>query len=105
MLEGKGEISIRNSVLEDATIINNNQEKKKLPISYSELKGYNTIENIKTIDCSVLNRANILGTKQNPMVVTDQFIDGSIDNQEITMKEQDSTKLNLSKSWLNLLEI
>ena len=105
MLEGKGEINIRNSVLEDATLINNNHEKKKLTISDSELKGYNTIENIKTIDCSVLNRANILGTKQNPMVVTDQFIDGSIDNQEITMKEQDSTKLNLSKSWLNLLEI
>lgn len=105
MLEGKGEISIRNSVLEDATLINNNHEKKKLTISDSELKGYNRVENIKTIDCSVLNRANILGTKQNPMVVTDQFIDGSIDNQEITMKEQDSTKLNLSKSWLNLLEI
>lgn len=105
MLEGKAEISIKNSVLEDATLINNNQEKKKLTISDSELKGYNTIENIKTIDCSVLNRANILGTKQNPMVVTDQFIDGSIDNQEITIKEQDSTKLNLSKSWLNLLEI
>ena len=29
MLEGKGEISIRNSVLEDATLINNNHEKKK----------------------------------------------------------------------------
>ena len=105
MLEGKGEINIKNSVLEDATLINNNQEKKKLTISDSELKGYNRVENVKTIDFSVLNRANILGTKQNQMVVTDQFIDGSIDNQEITMKEQDSTKLNLSKSWLNLLEI
>lgn len=105
MLEGKGEINIKNSVLEDATLINNNHEKKKLTISDSELKGEVTLENVKTIDCSVLNRAKILGTKQNPMVVTDQFIDGSIDNQEITMKEQDSTKLNLSKSWLNLLKI
>lgn len=73
MLEGKAEISIKNSVLEDATLINNNHEKKKLTISDSELKGYNTIENIKEIVCSSVADSNLISNGELK-VIHDRFL-------------------------------
>ncbi len=73
LLEGKGEISIKNSVLEDATLINNNHEKKKLTISDSSLKGYNTIENIKEIICSSVADSNLTSNGE-PKIIHDRFL-------------------------------
>lgn len=79
LLESKEQINIRNSVLEDATLINNNQEKKKLTISDSELKGYNTIENIKTIDCSTITNCVLYPESKEvvtPLNIKDEELDG-----------------------------
>ena len=86
MLEGKGEISIRNSVLEDATLINNNHEKKKLTISDSELKGYNTIENIKEIACSSVADSN-LTSKTEPKVIRDGFLN-QVNDLDLFLKSE-----------------
>ena len=87
MLEGKGEINIRNSVLEDATLINNNHEKKKLTISDSELKGYNTIENIKEIACSSVADSNLISNGE-PKVIHDRFLN-QVNDFDLFLKSVD----------------
>ena len=87
MLEGKGEINIRNSVLEDATLINNNHEKKKLTISDSELKGYNTIENIKEIACSSVADSNLISNGE-PKVIHDRFLE-QVNDIDLFLKNMD----------------
>lgn len=88
MLEGKGEINIRNSVLEDATLINNNHEKKKLTISDSELKGYNTIENIKEIACSSVADSNLTSNGE-PKVIRDGFLD-QVNDLDLFLKSENA---------------
>ena len=88
MLEGKGEISIRNSVFEDATLINNNHEKKKLTISDSELKGYNTIENIKEIACSSVAYSNLTSNGE-PKVIRDGFLD-QVNDLDLFLKSENA---------------
>lgn len=88
MLEGKGEISIRNSVFEDATLINNNHEKKKLTISDSELKGYNTIENIKEIACSSVADSNLTSNGE-PKVIRDGFLD-QVNDLDLFLKSENA---------------
>ena len=87
MLEGKGEISIKNSVLEDATLINNNHEKKKLTISDSELKGYNTIENIKEIACSSVADSNLTSNGE-PKIIHDRFLE-QVNDIDLFLKNMD----------------
>ena len=87
MLEGKAEISIRNSVLEDATLINNNHENKKLTISDSELKGYNTIENIKEIACSSVADSNLTSNGE-PKVIHDRFLN-QVNDFDLFLKSVD----------------
>ena len=88
LLEGKGEISIRNSVLEDVTLINNNHEKKKLTISDSELKGYNTIENIKEITCSSVADSN-LASNGEPKVIRDRFLN-QVNDLDLFLKSENA---------------
>lgn len=84
MLEGKGEISIRNSVLEDATLINNNHEKKKLTISDSELKGYNRVENIKEIACSSVADSSLISSGE-PKTIRDKLLE-QVSNLDLFLK-------------------
>lgn len=88
MLEGKGEINIRNSVLEDATLINNNHEKKKLTISDSELKGYNRVENIKEIACSSVADSNLTSNGE-PKVIRDRFLN-QVSNLDLFLKSENA---------------
>ena len=88
MLEGKGEISIRNSVLEDATLINNNHEKKKLTISDSELKGYNTIENIKEIACSSVADSSLISSGE-PKTIRDKLLE-QVSNLDLFLKSENA---------------
>lgn len=87
MLEGKGEINIRNSVLEDTTLINNNHEKKKLTISDSSLKGYNTIENIKEIACSSVADSNLTSNGE-PKIIHDRFLE-QVNDIDLFLKNMD----------------
>ena len=88
MLEGKGEISIRNSVLEDATLINNNHEKKKLTISDSELKGYNTIENIKEIACSSVADSSLISSGE-PKIIRDKLLE-QVSDLDLFLKSENA---------------
>lgn len=88
LLEGKGEISIRNSVLEDATLINNNHEKKKLTISDSELKGYNTIENIKEIACSSVADSSLISSGE-PKTIRDKLLE-QVSNLDLFLKSENA---------------
>ena len=88
MLEGKGEISIRNSVLEDTTLINNNHEKKKLTISDSELKGYNTIENIKEIACSSVADSSLISSGE-PKTIRDKLLE-QVSNLGLFLKSENA---------------
>ena len=88
MLEGKGEINIRNSVLEDATLINNNHEKKKLTISDSELKGYNTIENIKEIACSSVADSSLISSGE-PKIIRDKLLE-QVSNLDLFLKSENA---------------
>ena len=88
MLEGKGEINIRNSVLEDATLINNNHEKKKLTISDSELKGYNRVENIKEIACSSVADSNLTSNGE-PKVIRDRFLN-QVNDLDLFLKSENA---------------
>lgn len=88
MLEGKGEISIRNSVLEDATLINNNHEKKKLTISDSELKGYNTIENIKEIACSSVADSSLISSGE-PKTIRDKLLE-QVSDLDLFLKSENA---------------
>lgn len=88
MLEGKGEINIRNSVLEDATLINNNHEKKKLTISDSELKGYNTIENIKEIACSSVADSSLISSGE-PKNIRDKLLE-QVSNLDLFLKSENA---------------
>jgi len=88
MLEGKGEISIRNSVFEDATLINNNHEKKKLTISDSELKGYNRVENIKEIACSSVADSNLTSNGE-PKVIRDRFLN-QVNDLDLFLKSENA---------------
>lgn len=88
MLEGKGEISIKNSVLEDATLINNNHEKKKLTISDSELKGYNTIENIKEIACSSVADSSLISSGE-PKTIRDKLLE-QVSNLDLFLKSENA---------------
>lgn len=88
LLEGKGEISIKNSVLEDATLINNNHEKKKLTISDSELKGYNRVENIKEIACSSVADSNLTSNGE-PKVIRDRFLD-QVNDLDLFLKSENA---------------
>ena len=101
MLEGKGEISIRNSVLEDATLINNNQEKKKLTISDSELKGYNRVENIKEILCSSVADSNLISNGE-PKVIHDRFLN-QVNDLDLFLKNTD-TETSVVTNFDNGLE-
>jgi len=89
LLESKGEISIKNSVLEDATLINNNHEKKKLTISDSELKGYNTIENIKEIACSSVADSN-LASNGEPKIIHDRFLN-QVNDLDLFLKSENAS--------------
>lgn len=89
MLEGKGEINIRNSVLEDATLINNNHEKKKLTISDSELKGYNRVENIKEIACSSVADSNLTSNGE-PKVIRDRFLN-QVNDLDLFLKSENAS--------------
>ena len=88
MLEGKAEISIKNSVLEDATLINNNHEKKKLTISDSELKGYNTIENIKEIACSSVADSSLISSGE-PKTIRDKLLE-QVSNLDLFLKSENA---------------
>ena len=88
MLEGKGEINIRNSVLEDTTLINNNHEKKKLTISDSELKGYNTIENIKEIACSSVADSSLISSGE-PKTIRDKLLE-QVSNLDLFLKSENA---------------
>ena len=88
LLEGKGEISIRNSVLEDATLINNNHEKKKLTISDSELKGYNTIENIKEIACSSVADSSLISSGE-PKTIRDKLLE-QVNDLDLFLKSENA---------------
>lgn len=101
LLEGKGEISIRNSVLEDATLINNNQEKKKLTISDSSLKGYNKVENIKEIACSSVADSNLTSNGE-PKVIHDRFLN-QVNDFDLFLKNVD-TEASVVTNFNNGLE-
>lgn len=88
LLESKEQINIRNSVLEDTTLINNNHEKKKLTISDSELKGYNTIENIKEIACSSVADSNLTSNGE-PKVIHDRFLE-QVNNLDLFLKSENA---------------
>ena len=88
MLEGRGEISIRNSVLEDATLINNNHEKKKLTISDSELKGYNRVENIKEIACSSVADSSLISSGE-PKIIRDKLLE-QVSNLDLFLKSENA---------------
>ena len=88
MLEGKGEINIRNSVLEDATLINNNHEKKKLTISDSELKGYNRVENIKEIACSSVADSSLISSGE-PKTIRDKLLE-QVSNLDLFLKSENA---------------
>lgn len=89
LLESKEQINIRNSVLEDTTLINNNHEKKKLTISDSSLKGYNTIENIKEIACSSVADSNLTSNGE-PKVIHDRFLN-QINDLDLFLKSENAS--------------
>lgn len=101
MLEGKGEISIKNSVLEDATLINNNHEKKKLTISDSSLKGHNRVENIKEIACSSVADSNLISNGE-PKVIRDRFLN-QVHDFDLFLKNVD-TEASVVTNFDNGLE-
>ena len=88
MLEGKGEINVKNSVLEDATLINNNHEKKKLTISDSELKGYNRVENIKEIACSSVADSSLISSGE-PKTIRDKLLE-QVSNLDLFLKSENA---------------
>lgn len=89
LLESKEQIDIRNSVLEDTTLINNNHEKKKLTISDSSLKGYNTIENIKEIICSSVADSN-LASNGEPKIIHDRFLN-QVNDLDLFLKSENAS--------------
>lgn len=101
LLESKEQINIRNSVLEDATLINNNHEKKKLTISDSELKGYNRVENIKEIICSSVADSNLISNGE-PKVIRDKLLE-QVSNLDLFLKS-DNAEASVITNFDNGLE-
>ena len=101
LLESKEQINIRNSVLEDATLINNNHEKKKLTISDSSLKGYNTIENIKEIACSSVADSNLISNGE-PKIIHDRFLN-QVNDLDLFLKSENTSIVTNFNNGLELL--
>ena len=73
------EYKLCNSVLSNGEIFLNN--KKEVIISNSNIKGYNKLENISSIDCSILENAEISSSKliglKDEMIIDQKILDYS----------------------------
>ena len=75
-----GDYKLNNSILSHGEIILNNKNREVI-ISNSNIKGYNKLENISSIDCSILENAEISSSKlmglKDEMIVDQRILDYS----------------------------
>lgn len=75
-----GDYKLNNSILSHGEIIINN-ENREVIISNSNIKGYNKLENISSIDCSILENAEISSSKliglKDEMIIDQRILDYS----------------------------
>ena len=75
-----GDYKLNNSILSHGEIIINN-ENREVIISNSNIKGYNKLENISSIDCSILENAEISSSKliglKDEMIIDQKILDYS----------------------------
>ena len=75
-----GDYKLNNSILSHGEIILNN-ENREVIISNSNIKGYNKLENISSIDCSILENAEISSSKliglKDEMIIDQKILDYS----------------------------
>lgn len=75
-----GDYKLNNSILSHGEIILNN-ENREVIISNSNIKGYNKLKNISSIDCSILENAEISSSKliglKDEMIVNQKILDYS----------------------------
>lgn len=75
-----GDYKLNNSILSHGEIIINNEHREVI-ISNSNIKGYNKLENISSIDCSILENAEISSSKliglKDEMIIDQKILDYS----------------------------
>ena len=91
-----GDYKLNNSILSHGEIIINN-ENREVIISNSNIKGYNKLENISSIDCSILENAEISSSKliglKDEMIIDQKILDYSASPAQPSQKEVSSNSI------------
>lgn len=91
-----GDYKLNNSILSHGEIILNN-ENREVIISNSNIKGYNKLENISSIDCSILENAEISSSKliglKDEMIIDQKILDYSAHLAQPSQKEVSSNSI------------
>ena len=91
-----GDYKLNNSILSHGEIILNNKNREVI-ISNSNIKGYNKLENISSIDCSILENAVVSSSKliglKDEMIIDQKILDYSASPVQPSQKEVSSNSI------------
>ena len=98
-----GDYKLNNSILSHGEIIINN-ENREVIISNSNIKGYNKLENISSIDCSILENAEISSSKLIGLK-DEMIIDQKILNYSASLAHSSQRDVSQNSIITNNIEI